>query len=116
MEDLKKSTNTAIEDLKSYAGKTVDLYKLQAAEKGSLLSATIISWILIGLFSGLTLLFASIATAILLNKQTGSDVAGYWLVTAFYGIIALIFFTGRNSWLRNKFANQIIRSLFKEEK
>lgn len=115
MEELKKSATEAVNDLKTYAESTAELYKLQAAEKGSQLGASMIVWIIIGTFGGLSIIFLSVFAAIWLNEKLHSPYYGFLCVAGFYLLVTLILFTGRNGWLKNSFTNRIIQSIFKQE-
>lgn len=115
MEELKKSATEAITDLKAYAESTAELYKLQAAEKGSQLGASAVAHLIIGLFAGLTVIFLSVFVALLLNEKLNSPYYGFLSVAGFYFLVTIILLTGRNTWLKNSFTNRIIRSLFNKE-
>ncbi|MFN9596976.1 MAG: phage holin family protein [Bacteroidota bacterium] len=115
MEELKKSATEAINDLKTYAENTVDLYKLQAVEKGSQMGASMIVYIIIGTFAGLSAIFLSLFAALWLNEKMNSPYFGFLCVAGAYLLFTIIFWTGRNGWLKNMFTDRIIRSLFKQE-
>lgn len=115
MEELKKSATEAINDLKTYAEKTADLYKLQAAEKGSQMGASMMAYIIIGTFAGLAVIFLSLFGALWLNEKMNSPYFGFLCIASAYLLFTIIFWTGRNGWLKNMFTDRIIRSLFKQE-
>ncbi|MFN5224496.1 MAG: phage holin family protein [Bacteroidota bacterium] len=115
MEELKKSATEAINDLKTYAENTVDLYKLQAVEKGSQMGASMIVYIIIGTFAGLSVIFLSLFAALWLNEKLNSPYFGFLCVAGAYLLITLILWTGRNGWLKNMFTDSIIQSIFNQE-
>jgi len=115
MDNLKSSAENTVRDLKDYVQATLELYKLKAIEKSAMASATMMTWMCIGFFAGLMLLFLSIAGAIYINNIIGETYVGFLLVGLFYAVAGLIFFTGRKGWLRNSFADSIIKSIFSEK-
>ncbi|MFM7766638.1 MAG: phage holin family protein [Bacteroidota bacterium] len=115
MEELKKSAAEAISDLKTYAENTAELYKLQAAEKGSQMGASMIVYTIIGTFAGLSVIFLSLFFALWLNEKLNSPYFGFLCIAGGYLLVTCIFWTGRNGWLKNMFTDRIIRSLFKQE-
>ncbi|MFM7078643.1 MAG: phage holin family protein [Bacteroidota bacterium] len=115
MEELKKSATEAISDLKTYAENAAELYKLQAAEKGSQMGASMIVYIIVGTFAGLSVIFLSVFAALWLNEKLNSPYFGFLGVAGAYLLITLILWTGRNGWLKNIFTDRIIQSIFKQE-
>lgn len=115
MEELKKSATEAINDLKTYAENTAELYKLQAAEKGSQMGASMIVYIIIGSFAGLSVIFLSLFFALWMNEKLNSPYFGFLCVAGGYLLVTFIFWTGRNGWLKSMFTNRIIQSIFNQQ-
>jgi hypothetical protein len=80
-----------------YAEREVDHFKEMAKEDIQALVANIIKYTILGIAGLLFLLFISIMTAALINRNMESEFAGYAFVAGFYLLVAIIVFISKQA-------------------
>jgi hypothetical protein len=80
-----------------YAEREVDHMKEVAKEDLQTLVAAIIKYTILGIAGLLFLLFVSIMTAALINRNMESEFAGYAFVAGFYLLVAIIVFISKQA-------------------
>jgi hypothetical protein len=110
---------TTVDNLRNlaqeYVETQVELLKVQAAEKISLLVSKIMAYMVLSFFLLFFLLFASIALAYVLSEWMGRPYAGFLTVAAIYLVLGVGIFRGRERLLRRPLLNAIVRELFREK-
>jgi hypothetical protein len=114
MEDETKSSfEELISSLGEYFNTQKRIIKLEAAEKASeLFSEAASTIIIVGLFFAV-FFFLSFALAYALSSYFESMFAGFSLVAAFYLVIAIVFFKGKERLLKIPMMNMLIKGFFK---
>ena len=100
---------------KDYIKAQIDLAKLTAAEKISLLLSGIISGIIAAFFFILVIVFGSVAAAYALSAWIGAGYAGFLIVAAFYLVVGMVLWLTRDRLIRIPIMNSIIRQLFQNK-
>jgi len=114
MENKNVELDDLVTDLKDYLETRSELGKLKAIDKGSRITAEVISVLLIAGIGLLGLLFLSIAGAFALGKALDNTFIGFLLISFFYLLVSLLLFTNRNSWIQKPIINRLIKNFFKD--
>ncbi len=113
---MQQQTN-AIEDLFSkttdYLETRVEMLELKAIGKTSVITASFVSGLVIGILLSLVLVFLHLAIAIWLGKILGEVYYGFLAVAGFYAVVAIIIFLSRKTLLQIPVKNAIIKNLTK---
>lgn len=100
---------------KAYMNNQIDIVKLNAAEKGSKIMATVITMAISFLVFGLCIVFASFALAFVFAKLTGELYWGFLIVAGIYFLLGFFLWLLREKLLRIPILNALLKQLFKEE-
>ncbi len=107
--------NTVLESLferaKDYAETTIALGKLKAAKKGSELVSSIVSKLVFAVLFCFFITLLNIGLALWIGEMLGKNYLGFFALAAFYIIIGLIIYGSRNSLIKVKVANSIIKKI-----
>jgi uncharacterized membrane protein YqjE len=97
-----------------YTEKRIELIKLEAVEKTAIVGGLSASFLLIILFSFMSIMFLSVMMGFLLADVTGSMLKGFGLLAFFYVLMLIIVVIFRNS-ISKPISNLLVRILTKEE-
>ena len=107
----------AVEDLLSkttdYLEARVELLELKAIGKTALVTSSFVSGLVIGILLSLVLIFIHLGIAIWLGIILGQLYYGFFIVAAFYILVAAIIFFLRKQLLETPVKNAIIKNLVK---
>lgn len=92
MEENTKMIETLLETAKAYGKSSLDLAKLKALDKTSLIGSSIASRMIAMLLAGLCILFCGFGAALWLNDVLESSFTGFFIVAALPGLLAIIVF------------------------
>jgi hypothetical protein len=93
MEENIKMIETLLETAKSYGKSSMDLAKLKALDKSSLIGSSIASRMIAMMLAGLCILFCGFGAALWLNDVLESSFTGFFIVAALPGLLAIIAFS-----------------------
>ncbi len=108
MESTTDHIETLFEKTKHYTQTSVELYKLKAVDKSADIISTLASRIAIAVFVILFMLTINIGISLWLGDILGKNYYGFLIVSAFYGIGAIVFYAMRNRWIKTSVRNSII--------
>ncbi len=97
------------DSLKEYADTNYELIKLEVIENSSVITAGIISTLLVGVMLVFFTFFISLYVAYYLSDQIGENHIGFVIVGAFYLLLTIIIYTNKNKLLEQPIRNSIIR-------
>ena len=100
------------EEIKSYVNTTAELYKLKATDKGAEIASVAIINIVVGIFAGMVLLFASLALAFLISAYIGKMYSGFLIVAGFYLLVSLFILFVKDRWLKHTLVDNIIKVVY----
>jgi tetrahydromethanopterin S-methyltransferase subunit F len=107
----------AVEDLLSkttdYLETRVELLELKAIGKTALVTSSFVSGLVIGILLSLVLIFIHLGIAIWLGAISGQLYYGFFIVAAFYILIAALIYFFRKQLLETPVKNAIIKNLVK---
>ncbi len=96
--------------VKTYLQTNIELFKLEATERTSVVGARLISSILVGITLLLFILFLSLSAGFLLGNYFNDLCTGFAIVTGFYFLLTLILLLFKNI-IEKGMRNSIIRRL-----
>lgn len=108
IEELTKS-------IKSYITSNIEIFKLEAVELFSVIGASFISSLLIGVVVFLFVVFLSLCAGFYFSSLFGDNYSGFAIVAGFYLIIAIILIIGRKKIVEKPLQDQIIRKIFNKK-
>lgn len=103
-----------IEKAETYAKTSLELYKLQAVDKGSDLFAGIVSSLLVFVFGVLLLLVFSMALGYYAGEVLGKTHYGFFAVTGLYVLVLAAMLLFKKS-IKNAFGNLFVKQIFKKK-
>lgn len=110
IEKIEELTN----GLKTYVQTNIELFKLEATERTSVLGSRLISILLVGMALLLFVLFLSISAGFLLAHYFNDTFTGFALVTAFYFLLSIILLIGRRKLIEKPLCNTFIQRILKK--
>ena len=109
----KQPTFTLIESLfsqsKDYVENRIELLKLKAVDKTANVFSAVVSGVIFFVIFFIFFVVLNIGLALWIGDLVGKSFLGFLLLAAFYLIIGLVLFAGRNKWLKSTFTGIIIR-------
>ncbi|HRD57936.1 MAG TPA: phage holin family protein [Ferruginibacter sp.] len=113
MEEQKKDSSIEALYLKGteYIETRLELAKLKATNTASDIGSSIISKVVIAIFILLFLIMINFGVAIWIGNMVGKSYCGFFIVGGFYGLLALVFYFFRNSWIKTPVSNSIIKKM-----
>jgi len=111
MENQQASIGSLIESAGDYLETRMDLLKLQAVNRSSDVASSIVS----GATIALSILFAitvlNIGLSLWVGELLGTTYLGFFVVTGFYIVLALLLYIFRHAWLKGPVSNKIIKKM-----
>lgn len=111
MEDRAILLETLLGKAKDYSKTSVELFKLKAVDKTVTISSLLIPRTIAFFFVCSFLFFLNLGIAIWLGEILDKMYYGFFVVAAFYGIVALFVHVFMRKWLKKKVSNSIIKHL-----
>lgn len=100
-----------IEKLKQYLILNFELIKLQATDQASVIGASLISSLIVGISAFLFIFVLSIGLGFYISSVLGNMYAGFLIVAGFYLFLTLILFIGRKKMIEKPMRDKIIQKL-----
>lgn len=114
MESFATNKDKLFEKVENYANTSIDLLKLNAVEKSadviSSLSYQVVLLLIVAMFT----LFVNIGIGLFIGKLLGAYYLGFFIVSTFYLILAVIIYLFRNKLLKTPVSNMIVTKLLKK--
>jgi hypothetical protein len=114
MSELFTHMEELVKNARSYFKTRVEVVKLNAAAKVSLVTSRLIAAIIVGVVFVFVLLFGGMAAGYGLGEWLGKTYLGFLIVTGFYLLVGIIVLAARERLIRIPIMNSIIQQLFKE--
>ena len=116
--DTNNSRQEFLEDIgegvgyaKAYVEQRLHLIQLKYIEKGAKVGSSLISGLLIGLFSAFIIGFGSIALALYLGQLLASNALGFLIVTGIFTLLLIGLILFRKSFITNPLIALLINEL-----
>jgi hypothetical protein len=104
-----------IEKVEQYGKTTIELLKLKTLDKSSDVISNLISWLIVLTFAVLFFLILNIGLALWLGELLGKSYYGFFVISGFYALLALVFGIFRKQLIKNPVNNSIIEQVLEEE-
>jgi len=115
MEQAKSNFSILIDDAKLLVEKKTDLFLLNATEKASKLTSTLIWGALLAVVSVFTLLFGSTALAWWIGDLMGNIPLGFCILTGFYFVLFLALFWFAKNTIKDGISSVVIKSILNDD-
>jgi hypothetical protein len=99
---------TLLEKGEQYGKTTLELLKLKTLDKSADVVSNMVSWIVVAVFAVLFFLILNIGIALWLGELMGKSYYGFFAVSGFYAVLALIFTVFRKQLIKEPMNNSII--------
>ncbi len=113
MEENPTLIESLLEKATEYGKASYELVKLKTLDKTSDVVSSFIPSAIVFVFIVSFLVFLNIGLAIWLGEIMGKIYFGFFVVAAFYGVIACIIHFFMHKWIKNKIGNLIIKRILK---
>src|SRR4051812_22257842 len=106
---------TLFERAEDYAKTTIQLFKLNAVDKTAEIVSSLFSLLVVILTVVLSIVIISIGAALWIGKLLGDSFYGFFIIGAFYIILAILLNIFREQWLKYPVSNSIIKQMMKQK-
>jgi hypothetical protein len=113
MEKKPAILETLYEHVEQYTTTSIELYRLKTIKKSAEVISGIASGLALTVLLSICFLVFNIGVAIFLGKMTGETYYGFFIVSGFYLLLALIVYIFRKQWIKTPIAHSIIAQTLK---
>ena len=106
---------TLFERAEEYSKSTIQLFKLNAIDKSADVLSSLISRIAVLIMVALSILIINIGVALWLGKLLGELFYGFFIIGAFYSVMAILLHLFRHQWIKYPISNSIIKQISKQK-
>jgi len=111
MDEQSGLIETLIEKGEQYGKTTLELIKLKTLDKSADVASNLVSWLIVLIFAVLFFLILNIGVALWLGEILGKSYYGFFVVSGFYALLALIFGIFRKQLIKDPVNNSIIEQV-----
>ena len=111
MDEQSGSIESLIEKGEQYGKTTLELLKLKTLDKSADVASNMVSWLIVIIFAVLFFLILNIGVALWLGELLGKSYYGFFVVSGFYALMALIFGVFRKKLIKEPVNNSIIEQV-----
>jgi len=111
MDEQSGSIESLIEKGEQYGKTTLELLKLKTIDKSADVTSNLVSWLIVVIFTVLFFLILNIGVALWLGEMLGKSYYGFFVVSGFYALLALIFGIFRKQLIKEPLNNSIIEQV-----
>ena len=113
MENDPGSVGSLFEKAGDYLETRLDLFKLRAVDKTSDFTSSLVSRIAIATILILAIFMVNIGLALWVGELVGRVYLGFFIVAAFYALLALLIHVFRKTWIKDPITTLIIKKMLK---
>jgi hypothetical protein len=106
---------TLFERAEDYTKTTLKLVKLNAVDKSAEIVSSLFSLLVVSMTVVLSVIIISIGGALWLGKLLGDTFYGFFIIGAFYMLVAILLRIFREQWLKYPVSNSIIKQMMKQK-
>ena len=111
MDEQSGLIESLIEKGEQYGKTTLELLKLKTIDKSADVASNLVSWLIVIIFAVLFFLILNIGVALWLGEILGKSYYGFFVVSGFYALLALIFGIFRKQLIKEPLSNSIIEQV-----
>lgn len=115
MENIAKNIESLYNKAEQYSRTSLELIKLNAIDKSSDVISSLAVIVSLTLILAVFSLFVNIGIALLLGKAFDSYAIGFFIVSGFYLVVALVVFIFRKSLIKIPIDTIVVTKLMKEK-
>jgi len=108
MDEQSGLIESLIEKGEQYGKTTLELLKLKTLDKTADVSSNLVSWLVVAIFAVLFFLILNIGVALWIGELLGKSYYGFFAVSGFYLLFALIFGIFRKQLIKKPLNESII--------
>ena len=113
--DQKSRVEELTSHVMEYLDTRWDLLVLDMTEKSLTAASGIMTVLILTIFGGIALVFASLGTAIWLGQRMHSPVAGYFVIAGVFVAILALALTFARNYIRTVVTNSVLKSIKEED-
>lgn len=111
MENNTNSLEVLLEKTGDYLETRIELLKLSTVSTTSEVTSSLLSKFVIALVLSLLILILNIGIAIWIGDEMGKMYYGFFIVSGFYLIVAIVLYYCRNSWIKKPLHDMLIKKM-----
>ena len=111
MDEQSGLIESLIEKGEQYGKTTLELLKLRTIDKSADVASNLVSWLIVIIFAVLFFLILNIGVALWLGEILGKSYYGFFVVSGFYALLALVFGIFRKQLIKEPLNNSIIEQV-----
>lgn len=111
MEDQENLIESLIEKGEQYGKTTIELLKLKTIDKSADVVSTLVSWAIVIVFAVLFFLILNIGVALWIGELLGKSYYGFFAVSGFYALLAIVFGIFRKQLVKQPVNNSIVEQV-----
>ncbi len=111
MENQASPVESLLERIKTYVETRIDLLKLKAVDKASVVVASVVAKIAIVVMVFFFFLLLNIGIALWLGDLLGKSYYGFFIVAGFYGITGLVLHFGKDKLVKRPISDAIVKNM-----
>jgi len=115
MEEKKTPVEVLLERGQAYIKTSVQLFKFKTTNKAAEITSNLASGLIILILITLLFINLNIGIALLIGDLLGRIWLGFLILSGFYGVVGILIYIFRNSWIKKPVSNAVIKQLLKEE-
>jgi hypothetical protein len=108
MDEQSGLIESLIEKGEQYGKTTIELLKLKTLDKSADVASNLVSWLIVVIFAVLFFLILNIGVALWIGELLGKSYYGFFAVSGFYLLLALIFVIFRKQLIKKPVNESII--------
>lgn len=108
MDEQSSLIESLIEKGEQYGKTTIELLKLKTLDKSADVASNLVSWLIVVIFAVLFFLILNIGVALWLGELLGKSYYGFFAVSGFYALLAIVFALFRKQFIKDPVNDSII--------
>lgn len=114
MENNATTIEMLFERAEDYTRTTVELAKLHTVDKAADVMSSLLSRLAVSIVFAMFALLANIGLSIWIGELVGKLYYGFFIVSSFYLLIAIILYIFKNEWIKTPISNFMIVKMLKK--
>lgn len=106
---------TLFERAEDYTKTSIKLLKLNAVDKSAEIVSSLFSLLVVSMTVVLSIIILSVGVALWLGELLGYTYYGFFIIGAFYMLVAISLRIFREQWLKYPVSNSIIKQMMKQK-
>lgn len=114
MENNATTIEMLFERAEDYTRTTVELAKLHTVDKAADVMSSLLSRLAVSIVFAMFALLANIGLSLWIGELVGKLYYGFFIVSSFYLLIAIILYIFKNEWIKTPISNFMIVKMLKK--